>query len=208
MFMARFSDRLRELRNAKDLSQSDFAKQLGISKSSVNMYERGEREPNFKMLEQIADYFNVDMDYLLGKSNIRSKNDIDKYLLPLPPMKEWKVIGGTACGSPLHRELEETIMAPANIDADRVFRCVGDSMIGAHIFDGDLVFVKTGEFVEDGRIGVVRIEDEYTLKRIYRGENYLELRSENPKYPPIIIRGEQENAEIVGKAVQFLSRVI
>ena len=206
--MARFSDRLRELRNAKDLSQSDFAKQLGISKSSVNMYERGEREPNFKMLEQIADYFNVDMDYLLGKSNIRSKNDIDKYLLPLPPMKEWKVIGGTACGSPLHRELEETIMAPANIDADRVFRCVGDSMIGAHIFDGDLVFVKTGEFVEDGRIGVVRIEDEYTLKRIYRGENYLELRSENPKYPPIIIRGEQENAEIVGKAVQFLSRVI
>lgn len=206
--MARFSDRLRELRNAKDLSQSDFAKQLGISKSSVNMYERGEREPNFKMLEQIADYFNVDMDYLLGKSNIRSKNDIDKYLLPLPPMKEWKVIGGTACGSPLHRELEETIMAPANIDADRVFRCVGDSMIGAHIFDGDLVFVKTGEFVEDGRIGVVRIEDEYTLKRIYRGENYLELRSENPKYPPIIIRGEQENAEIIGKAVQFLSRVI
>lgn len=206
--MARFSDRLRELRNAKDLSQSDFAKQLGISKSSVNMYERGEREPNFKMLEQIADYFNVDMDYLLGKSNIRSKNDIDKYLLPLPPMKEWKVIGSTACGSPLHRELEETIMAPANIDADRVFRCVGDSMIGAHIFDGDLVFVKTGEFVEDGRIGVVRIEDEYTLKRIYRGENYLELRSENPKYPPIIIRGEQENAEIIGKAVQFLSRVI
>ena len=206
--MARFSDRLRELRNAKDLSQSDFAKQLGISKSSVNMYERGEREPNFKMLEQIADYFNVDMDYLLGKSNIRSKNDIDKYLLPLPPMKEWKVIGGTACGSPIHRELEETIMAPANIDADRVFRCVGDSMIGAHIFDGDLVFVKTGEFVEDGRIGVVRIEDEYTLKRIYRGENYLELRSENPKYHPIIIRGEQENAEIVGKAVQFLSRVI
>lgn len=206
--MARFSDRLRELRNAKDLSQSDFAKQLGISKSSVNMYERGEREPNFKMLEQIADYFNVDMDYLLGKSNIRSKNDIDKYLLPLPPMKEWKVIGGTACGSPLHRELEETIMAPANIDADRVFRCVGDSMIGAHIFDGDLVFVKTGEFVEDGRIGVVRIEDEYTLKRIYRGENYLELRAENPKYPPIIIRGEQENAEIIGKAVQFLSRVI
>ena len=206
--MARFSDRLRELRNAKDLSQSDFAKQLGISKSSVNMYERGEREPNFKMLEQIADYFNVDMDYLLGKSNIRSKNDIDKYLLPLPPMKEWKVIGGTACGSPLHRELEETIMAPANIDAARGFRRVGDRMLGAHTFDVDLVFVKTGEFVEDGRIGVVRIEEEYTLKRIYRGENYLELRSENPKYPPIIIRGEQENAEIIGKAVQFLSRVI
>ena len=81
-------------------------------------------------------------------------------------------------------------------------------MIGAHIFDGDLVFVKTGGYVEDGRIAVVRIGEEYSLKRIFRGEDYLELRSENPKYHPIIIRGEQENAEIVGKAVQFLSRVI
>ena len=62
--------------------------------------------------------------------------------------------------------------------------------------------------VEDGRIAVVRIGEEYSLKRIFRGEDYLELRSENPKYHPIIIRGEQENAEIVGKAVQFLSRVI
>ena len=124
-------------------------------------------------------------------------------------MKRWKVIGGPACGSPIHSEIEEeTVLAPADIDADRVFRCIGDSMVGAHIFDGDIVFVKTGEYVEDGRIGVVRIDDEYTLKRIYRGPDYLELRSENPAYPPIIIRGDQENAEIIGKAVQFLSRVI
>lgn len=68
--MPEFSDRLRLLRTSKGLSQADFAKQLKISKSSVNMYERGEREPNFKLLEKIADYFNVDMDYLLGKSEV------------------------------------------------------------------------------------------------------------------------------------------
>lgn len=71
--MPKFCDRLRTLRTNKGLSQQDFAKQLGISKSSVNMYERGEREPSFEMLEVIADYFNVDMDYLLGKSEFTNK---------------------------------------------------------------------------------------------------------------------------------------
>ena len=127
----------------------------------------------------------------------------------LPQMKEWAVLGGTACGDPLYRDIDgEKVLAPADIDADYVFRCVGDSMINARIFDGDIVFVKSGIPVEDGQIAVVRIEEEYTLKRIFRGPDYLELRSENPMYPTRIIRGEQENAEIVGKAVQFLSRVI
>lgn len=68
--MAKFSERLRQLRTARDLSQMEFAKQIKISKSSVNMYERGEREPGLETLEKIADYFNVDMDYLLGKADV------------------------------------------------------------------------------------------------------------------------------------------
>lgn len=75
--MAKFNERLRQLRNARDLSQSEFAKQIKVSKSSVNMYERGEREPGFETLERIADYFNVDMDYLLGKSNIVNRFQSD-----------------------------------------------------------------------------------------------------------------------------------
>lgn len=72
--MAKFADRLRSLRNDRNLSQQELAKQLGcVSKSSVNMYERGEREPDFEKLEAIADYFNVDMDYLLGKSDIPNR---------------------------------------------------------------------------------------------------------------------------------------
>lgn len=68
--MVIFGERLRALRTEKGLSQMDFAKQIRISKSSVNMYERGEREPSFETLETIADYFNVDLDYLLGKSDV------------------------------------------------------------------------------------------------------------------------------------------
>lgn len=74
--MINFGERLRFLRTRKGLSQLEFAKQIKISKSSVNMYERGEREPSFEVLETIADYFNVDLDYLLGKTDCENKNRI------------------------------------------------------------------------------------------------------------------------------------
>lgn len=65
--MASFGQRLRELRNGHSISQSELAKHIGVSKSSINMYERDEREPGFETLEAIADYFNVNMDYLMGR---------------------------------------------------------------------------------------------------------------------------------------------
>lgn len=74
--MAKFPERLKELRNEKNLSQQLLADKLGTSKSSINMYERGEREPGLEMMEAIADFFNVDMDYLHGKSDIRCKYDV------------------------------------------------------------------------------------------------------------------------------------
>lgn len=205
-------ERIAARRSQLGLTMDDVAQRIGVAKSTIQRYEKGQiRKIKLPVIESIASALQVNPDWIIGNTEDPSpKNNYNSHILsPIPRMKQWKVIGGAACGSPMHREIDdETVLAPADIDADRVFRCVGDSMIGAHIFDGDLVFVKTGEYVEDGRIGVVRIGDEYSLKRIYRGEDYLELRSENPSYPPIIIRGDQENAEIVGKAVQFLSRVI
>ena len=210
-------DVIYKYRTQHGMSMDKFSEISGISKGYISMLEKNktargdEPSPSFEMYKNVANTIGMQVDDLIRtvEGKISLETESQEPLLPLPRMKRWQVIGGTACGSPIHREIEEeTVLAPADIDADRVFRCISDSMIGAHIFDGDIVFVKTGEYVEDGRIGVVRVDDEYTLKRIYRGPDYLELRSDNPKYPPIIIRGEQENAEIVGKAVQFLSRVI
>lgn len=67
--MADFARVLRALRTNRGLSQQALADKLGISKSSINMYERGEREPAFETLELIADFFNIDMDYLLGRTD-------------------------------------------------------------------------------------------------------------------------------------------
>lgn len=71
--MAQFDRILKLLRTERSMSQQELADALGISKSSINMYERGERQPNFEILESIADYFNVDIDYLLGRTNKTTK---------------------------------------------------------------------------------------------------------------------------------------
>ena len=71
--MAQFDKILKLFRNESQLSQQELADALGISKSSINMYERGERQPNFEVLETIADYFNVDIDYLLGRTSKTTK---------------------------------------------------------------------------------------------------------------------------------------
>ena len=64
-----FSERLRELRQNKGLSQSQLADALNISKSAIRMYELGKREPDLETLEGIADFFNVDINYLIGKED-------------------------------------------------------------------------------------------------------------------------------------------
>lgn len=76
--MAKFSERLRELRKSKDMSQNDLANALSLSRSCIGMYEQGQREPDFETQEAIADYFNVNLDYLRGKSE--SSKDWEKLI--------------------------------------------------------------------------------------------------------------------------------
>ena len=66
--MGNFANVFKNLRIQAGLTQQEMADRLKISRSSIGMYENGEREPSFELLEAIADFFNVDMDYLLGKT--------------------------------------------------------------------------------------------------------------------------------------------
>lgn len=65
-----FGDVLRSLRKQHRMTQSDLARVLGVAESAVSMWELGRRRPDHEMMEQIADYFNVDMNYLFGKSDV------------------------------------------------------------------------------------------------------------------------------------------
>ena len=67
--MTTFVERLKALREGRHLSQRELAYQAGLSKSLISMLESGAREPRTEHLEALADFFNVDIDYLLGRSD-------------------------------------------------------------------------------------------------------------------------------------------
>ena len=68
----KFSQVLKTLRKERHLSQRQLGDSLHFAYSTIAMWEKGQREPNYKTLELIADFFNVDMNYILGKSNIKN----------------------------------------------------------------------------------------------------------------------------------------
>ena len=67
--MGNFFNIFKSLRQASGYTQQELADKLGISRSRIGMYETGAREPDFETLEIIADFFNVDIDYLLGRTD-------------------------------------------------------------------------------------------------------------------------------------------
>ena len=182
------------------------------------MYERGEREPGLEMLELIADMFNVDMDYLLGKSDCpnRSANtflqhpDFPSNVIPMPEMRKIPLLGPIACGAPIlaDEHIDDYVDIPKSIHADFALTCKGDSMINARIFDGDIVYIRQQPSVDNGEIAAVLIDGEATLKRVRLFDDHVSLEPENPMYKPLVYWGnEMNNVYILGKAVAFTSTI-
>ena len=75
--MAKFNEVLKFLRTSRNVTQSELAKVIGVRPSTIGMYESGDREPNFEIEEKIADYFNVSLDLLRGKTGMDPKTQVD-----------------------------------------------------------------------------------------------------------------------------------
>ena len=129
-------------------------------------------------------------------------------------LKRFPMLGEIACGKPKYtnEDRESYIMSGTNIDADFCLKAVGDSMINARILDGDIVFIRKQDIVENGEIAavVVNNESEATLKRVfyYPEKSLLILKPENPAYEDFIFQNEELNeVHILGKAIAFQSDV-
>ncbi|WP_195989624.1 helix-turn-helix transcriptional regulator [Clostridium sp. D53t1_180928_C8] len=71
-------DTIKELRDEKDIKQKELALYLGVSPSTIGMYEQNRRTPDSEMILKLSDFFNVSTDYLLGKSTIRNPQQTDR----------------------------------------------------------------------------------------------------------------------------------
>lgn len=196
-----YAERIKSLRKERGLSQDQLAAMLGVSRSAVGMYETGKREPDFEICEAIADIFNVDMDYLIGRSSIERKTSFSRGIPsgfePVPQMQKVPLIGNIACGQPITAEenLEGYVDAPAMKQIDFALTCHGDSMIDAGIHNGDVVYIRKQPEVENGQIAAVRIGSEATLKRVYYypKEGKIILQAANAAYLPMSYSGEELN---------------
>lgn len=209
--MSTIGSRIRNRREELGLSQDELGKRLGYkSRSSINKIELDQRSLTQSKIKAIADALETTPSYIMGWNEPDVKLDEEdlKFFDNLFPIatKKFPLLGNIACGKPIFadEQFEAYVEAGANIKADFCLRAKGDSMIGARIYDGDIVFIHKQEMVDDGEIAAVLIDDEATLKRVYYDQenNVIQLFAENPQYKTMRFVGEELNhIRILGKAV-------
>lgn len=210
--MSAYSNRIKELRVGKKLSQEQLADMLGTTKQAISNYERGVRKPDIPTIEALCDIFNVSSDYLLGKENVTvrlvGKEGIKK--LESPRGVRIPVFDRVAAGIPIDAiedviDWEEIPDALAKTGEYFGLRIKGDSMT-PRIVEGDIVIVRQQPDAESGDIVIVRINgDTATCKRLAKHAHGISLISFNPAYPPICFSNEEIErlpVVIIGKVIE------
>ena len=208
--MSNISDKILDILLRKEISYGELSDRTGIPKSALQRYATGQTEKiPINRLERIAKAIGTSAAYLMGWEDSPDAK-FPANIIPMPEMRKIPLLGNIACGAPILAEdhIEEYIDIPKHIPADFALICKGDSMINARIFDGDTVYIRQQEEVENGQIAAVLIDTEATLKRVQLYEDHISLEPENPQYRPIVLWGEDMNTvRILGKAVAFTSAV-
>ncbi len=201
--------RMKIRRKELGLSAEKVAESLGVSPATIYRYENGdiEKVPG-DSLEPIAYILKTTPAALMGWEDLEP--DMPENIIPLPKTRTLPLLGTIACGQPITAIQDDTelVEVPEYVRADFALRCKGDSMINARIFDGDVVYIRQQEEVENGEIAAVLIGEEATLKKVFLYPDRLILEPANPMFDPLVYRKEEMNeVRILGKAVAFTSAI-
>lgn len=199
------ANRIKEYRTREGLTLVDLSKVTGVPAQTLNRYELGKRAPKIDVAVQIAETINVNPLWLQGYDvpmDAAVPNGFEKK----PEMYFVPRVGAIACGTPIFAEqnVETYDSVPTSIKCDFTLICKGDSMVGAGIEDGDIVYIRMQPEVENNEIAAVMIDGEATLKYFKNVGGVVFLSPANNDYEPIVLSGSSlENVKIVGKAVGF-----
>jgi repressor LexA len=197
-----FGKRLKELRIDNNYSMELLCELYNnkfdgnLNKGTLSRYENGLQEPLFTTVKSLAELFNARIEYLIGKDDNKyfgmDKVDLKK-MVP--------ILGVIAAGSPIvANEYIEGYEHTEDTSIDYCLRVKGDSMIGARIYDGDIVYVDKSSIVENGDIVVALVDGENaTLKRYYKYGNTVILRPENPALKEMEFDIKDKYFKIIGK---------
>lgn len=153
-----------------NLNHADVAKEVGVSVSTYYRWINGE---STKLKKTTIQKLSTVLDC-----------DVEKVIEETDRIKP--ILGNVKAGYDLWADQDiEGYLELGQSDAqkgDYFLRVVGDSMEGAHIYDGDLVYVKKCDTVQSGQIAIVMIEEEATIKKVYFKDNLMILEPANSKY--------------------------
>ena len=211
-FFEKSSKRLRHALDINEMKQQELADKSGVSKNSISQYLNKRSIPSNISAGKMAKALGVNPIWLMGYDvpmlNENSGSDTKFDNVFSIEIHRYPLLGEVACGKPIFmsEERESYIMSGTEIKADFCLKAKGDSMIGARIMDGDIVFIRSQPEVENGEIAAVAIDDEATLKRFYRDEETgtITLVAENPAYSPMVFTEEsQKKFTFLGKPSHF-----
>ena len=193
-------EQLRFLRKRDGWTQAEVAARLGVDRSTYAKYENGQSEPNFEMLQKLADLFRSSADFLIGGTDHPSSKS-----------GTWApVLGDVAAGIPIEAvenivDYEEIDTAMASTGKYYGLRIKGSSM-EPRIREGDVVIVRQQEDADTGDTAVVLVTGESaTVKRIKKEpDGGLWLLPNNPAYDP----QHYSPAEVAEKPVRIIGKVV
>lgn len=207
-----FSNNIRFLRKQRNLTQEELAEMVGYkSFTTIQKWETGDSEPNMGVLRQLADIFHLSISELV-ETDLESKATSR----PLPsniilPSAHKLPIMGTICagdGVVCEDDYQGTFIVDIDVKADYCLKVHGDSMIGANIYDGDIVFIsKSYDFVQDQIYAIERLDyNEASLKRVTQDGDTLILNPCNPEHHAMVT--DYEEVRIIGRCVGVLHKYV
>lgn len=200
----KFGNRLKSLMEEHDLTTYALAEAVYLAPATISRYANAKMEPKRSTVEVLAKYFNVNPAWLMG-------NDVEKRINGTK-YKRVPILGQIAAGQPISaiENIEGYEFVSQHEGVGFCLRVKGDSMIGARIFDGDIVFIREQGDVENGEIAAIIIDNEVaTLKRVYKQNGAITLHSENPTIPDMrFTPRDRKQIRIIGKVkyVKFEAR--
>ena len=203
-------DIIKKRRVELGLTIADVATACGVSEATVSRWENGQiANMRRSRIADLAKILKIAPSVIVGTED-EKVGSLPSNILPVPPMKQVPMLGSVACGEPIYMDEVRGEYYPmdSSIHADFCLKAQGDSMVGARICDGDIVFVQASPEVDNGQIAAVAIDDEATLKYFYRYGDMVVLRPANPKYEEMTYRKEELNRiRVLGRAVAFQSAI-
>lgn len=223
-----FGQMIDYFRNENSLTMEELGRRLGKNKSSISRWISGERYPKIEEIEEIAKYFNTDVETLIFGFNTKI-NDITSIYNQLTTKRQERVYNyaeeqlneqngqihednivpivfgrQSAAGSMIYVDDVDANMGvlPSSIvpnGANELVQITGDSMEPL-IKKGSEVYLRYQPTVEDGEIAIVRVEDEgVTCKYLFRDGENIVLKSENSKYDDIVV--DANKVSVIGKVL-------